>query len=157
MINKKYPLIAFVSIYTLHAAYTIYGYWQVVQLWADAKWGNTFLVSYFTGNDYLLGFSYSLAGAFTVFSILDYYAGKKRNALGAASGMVITGFLYFGGCFLIGCCGSPMLAVYLSLFGAHFLGFTKPLIAFLTIVSVMGSYFWMKRKKNECNRCIERD
>lgn len=145
MTNKKYPIIAFISIYFLHAAYSIYGYWRVAQLWAVIKLDRTFVLSYIYSNDYLLGFSYALAGAFTVLAVLNYSNGRKRGALGVASGAAITGFLYFGSCFLIGCCGSPMLVVYLSLFGSRFLGFTKPLIALLTIISVGLSYYWMKK------------
>ena len=51
-----------------------------------------------------------------------------------------------GGCFLIGCCGSPMLAVYLSLFGAKALGLGKPLMALVTLVSVNCGYWYFSRR-----------
>lgn len=150
MKNKKYPAIAFILIFIVHAVYSVYGYWRVAQLWVDAKINNTLLLSYFSSNDYLLGFSYALAGAFTVYSIARYFAGHKNAGKGAVGGLALSGFLYFGGCFLIGCCGSPMLAVYLSLFGSKFLGFTKPLIAVITVVMVVISYFWLNKKNNSC-------
>ncbi len=39
-----------------------------------------------------------------------------------------------------------MLGVYLSLFGAAFLPFTKPLVAALTTLFIVASYFWMRRR-----------
>ena len=51
-------------------------------------------------------------------------------------GITLVGVLMAGGCFLIGCCGSPMLAVYVSLFGSRALGVGKPLTALVTLVSV---------------------
>jgi hypothetical protein len=36
------------------------------------------------------------------------------------------------GCFMIGCCGSPMLGIYLGIFGAKALSVGKPL---MTLVS----------------------
>ena len=41
---------------------------------------------------------------------------------------------------MLGCCGSPMLAVYLSLFGAAFLPWAKPLIALLTTVTLFAAW-----------------
>ena len=52
------------------------------------------------------------------------------------------------GCFLVGCCGSPMLGVYLSLFGAAFLPFAKPLAAGLSTLLILGSYWWMRRQSH---------
>ena len=62
---------------------------------------------------------------------------------------MLTGILYIGGCFLLGCCGSPMLAVYLSLFGSSFLGFTKPLVATITTVSVINNWTFLDRKEKQ--------
>jgi len=47
---------------------------------------------------------------------------RTVTAGAAGGGVTLLGALMAGGCFLIGCCGSPMLAVYLSLFGAKGLG-----------------------------------
>src|SRR5208283_3790556 len=55
-------------------------------------------------------------------------AHSQAHAGAAAGGLTLLGALMAGGCFLIGCCGSPMLAVYLSLFGAKALGLGKPLM-----------------------------
>ena len=151
MINKKYSVMAFTFIYLAHATYSIYGYWHIAQLWANIEINKTLVLNYFTANDYLLGVSYAVAGAFTVYSLERYFAGQKNAKKGTVLGLAISGLLYFSGCFLIGCCGSPMLVVYLSLFGAKFLGFTKPLIALITIVSVGLSYYLLRKKGSCCN------
>jgi hypothetical protein len=56
-------------------------------------------------------------------------------------------FLALAGCFLVGCCGSPMLVVYLSLFGAWFLPLAKPLVAVVTTISIAAAWWWMRRKQ----------
>jgi hypothetical protein len=38
-----------------------------------------------------------------------------------------------------------MLGVYLSLFGAAFLPFAKPLAAGICTLLILGSYFWLRR------------
>ncbi len=141
--NKKaiYPVAAFLAVFLLHGAYII---------WNAAKWasiGNDSLLSrYLSNQDYFMGLSYGLAASFTVYSFMRF-TGRQRGGLGGAiGGLTITGILYFGGCFLLGCCGSPMLAVYLSLFGSSYAGFTKPLVLIITMLSIGLSWLWMKRK-----------
>ncbi len=62
----------------------------------------------------------------------------------AVGGITLSGFLVAAGCFLVGCCGSPMLGVYLSLFGARFLPLAKPLIAAVTTLMIAAAAVWMK-------------
>jgi len=50
------------------------------------------------------------------------------------------------GCFLLGCCGSPMLGVYLALFGAMALGAGKPLMAGITLLSTGCGYWCLSRR-----------
>ena len=50
-------------------------------------------------------------------------------AVGAFGGVSLVTLLAAAGCFLIGCCGSPMLAIYVSLFGSKAAGIGKPLMA----------------------------
>jgi hypothetical protein len=96
---------------------------------------------------YWLGYSYTLPLAFAAAAFRRYREGRfcaARNL--ALGGVTISGFLAVGGCFLLGCCGSPMLAVYLGLFGTSFLPFTKPLVAGLTTASVLVGWLWMRRR-----------
>jgi len=103
---------------------------------------------YFAGGKVWLGLSYATAGAFAVFCLTRLYKNRKRAVAGAAGGLALTGFLYAAGCFLLGCCGSPMLAVYLSLFGPQFLGLTGPLVFGLTLASVAVGLVCIPRKTN---------
>ena len=138
-------LLTFVLILLLHAVYSIRQTLQASQQWA--QFGNTPLwFSYFTRQDFFMGFSYALAGAFTVYALLKFSESKKICAAGVIGGVTLIGVLNLAGCFLLGCCGSPMLAVYLSLFGSSFLGFTKPLVAAITTTSVILGYIWLEKK-----------
>lgn len=65
----------------------------------------------------------------------------------AVGGLTIGGAMSVVGCFLVGCCGSPMLGVYLGLFGAAFQPFAKPLSAILSAVSVALAWLWMRRRE----------
>ncbi len=149
--NKKiiYPAAAFLAVFLLHGAYTV---------WNAAKWasiGNDSLLSRYLGNqDYFMGLSYGLAAGFTVYSLMRFTSGQRGGLGGAIGGLTMTGILYFAGCFLLGCCGSPMLAVYLSLFGSSYAGFTKPLVLIITMLSIGLSWLWMQRKAGANNRVI---
>ncbi len=93
---------------------------------------------YWVAQDYYLGFSYALGAAFAVWATVQFVRTRQAAlAAGAAGSVTLVGVLMAGGCFLLGCCGSPMLGVYLALFGSEFLGAGKPLMALITLLSVM--------------------
>ena len=155
MKNKYYiPLAVFGLTFLSHFAYfylskTWFSPWVMV-----GDQNNLILRSYFEQQEYFLGFSYALALAFLAFSFLMVLERKKGGYKGVFGGLSLVTLLYIFGCFLIGCCGSPMLAVYLGLFGASFLGLTKPIVTGLTIVSVVLGYFWLQKKEN-CQSCAD--
>lgn len=144
-----YPLAAFIMVFLFHAIYSIWKVSQISQQWVQFE--NISLPSlYFKRQDFFLGFSYALAGAFTIYALMKFLQNRRSGVAGIVGGVTLTGILYVGGCFLLGCCGSPMLAVYLGLFGSSFLGFTKPLIATITTMSVIIGYFWIEKKSKGC-------
>ncbi len=149
MKRTLYPALAFVLIILLHGAYS---------LWDAARWVSIDSASLFSRyleqQDYFMGLSYGLAAAFTVYSFMRFSAGQRGGLGGAIGGLTMTGILYFAGCFLLGCCGSPMLAVYLSLFGSSYVGFTKPIVLVVTIVSIGLSWLWLERKTRATNKLI---
>lgn len=153
-----YPLTAFILIFLFHAIYSIWKVLQISQQWVQIE-NISLLLLYFKRQDFFLGFSYALAGAFTIYALLKFLQNRRSGVAGVVSGVTLTGILYVGGCFLLGCCGSPMLAVYLGLFGVSFLGFTKPLIAAITIISVVIGYFWIEKKSKKCcernEKCLD--
>ncbi|MEM2145425.1 MAG: DUF4346 domain-containing protein [Candidatus Jordarchaeaceae archaeon] len=159
--------VGFVSVFLLHTFYVISKISRISAKWVAIGDTNPFSL-YLRQQDYFIGLSYATAFAFTIYAFLKFIEGhnKKlgRNKMGLISAIGGIGFaniLYFGLCFILGCCGSPMLVVYLSLFGASFLGFTKPLVLLITIVSVAVGVIWMnKEKKTVCcgedEKCIDK-
>src|SRR3972149_1434730 len=140
-----YSITSFFVILSVHFAYSI---WQTVETankWKQIKEINPFL-QYFERQDFFLGLSYALTAAFTAYAIANFLEKRKNGIAGTVGGFTLAGLLYFAGCFLTGCCGSPMLAVYLSLFGSSIIGFAKPITAGLTAVSVMFGFVWINRK-----------
>lgn len=136
---------AFVIVLVLHAAYIIWHTRELASQWALTS-RPPVLMNYFSGGEIFLGLSYATAAGFTVYALLQTLQGRKGGALGALGGITWTGLLYFGGCFLLGCCGSPMLGVYAGLFGSRFLGAAKPLVFVLTVISVLLGGWWLQRR-----------
>ena len=124
-------------------------------LWVPVE--TDWLQRYIASQNYWLGFSYALSLAFAAYAILRYREERLSRTRNLAVGSVsFTGFLAVAGCFLLGCCGSPMLAVYISLFGAAFLPFIpfmKPLVALVTVVSISLALIWMNRRKKSAGDC----
>ena len=84
------------------------------------------------GQDYFIGFAYALGASFTAWALtrcISFRHARVGAGGAAVGGITLVGVLMAGGCFLIRCCGSPMLAVYMSLFGSRALGVGKPLTA----------------------------
>lgn len=151
--NMLFPAGSFVIVFVLHVTYLFWKHLRLSSIWFQID-QRPFLSLYVEGKDYFLSLSYALASAFTVYALLRFLRNRKSGIGGAMGGFTLTGILYFGGCFLLGCCGSPMLAVYLNLFGSSFLGLTKQLTFILTLISVVIGYMWMERKsKSSACRC----
>ncbi len=100
-----------------------------------------------------LGLSYATAAGFAAFCLSRFHARRQRAMAGAAGGLGMGVFLYAAGCFLLGCCGSPMLTVYAGLLGPRFLGFTGPLVFGFTLCSVVLGGIWLKRREGGESGC----
>lgn len=147
--KQVYPAAAFILAFLSHAAYFWWSTLRSADPCAQSAAGSL-AAAYFGQQEYFLGFSYALAAAFTVYALLKFAENRKRAAAGVAGGLALSGGLYAAACFLLGCCGSPLLAVYLGFLGASYLSFAKPLIAAITLLSVVGGYFWLERKGACC-------
>ena len=145
---------AFVVVLALHASYFVLQGKKLAERWVMMNDTN-YLQLYVERSEYLIGASYALAIGFSVFALLRFLETRKKGFAGLVGGITLTGVLYVAGCFLLGCCGSPMLAVYLTLFGSSFLGFTKPLTFGLTFASIVVGYIWMERKSVPEPDCCE--
>jgi hypothetical protein len=101
---------------------------------------------YIKTQGYYLGFTYALSLTFAFVALRRYREQRLCQARNlAVGGITLSGFFAVAGCYLLGCCGSPMLAVYMSLFGAAFLPLAKPLIAALTAILIGVAWWWMNR------------
>lgn len=95
---------------------------------------------YVVPGEYWIGLSYGVAGAFAALSLARALR-LRRGSLGtSAGGLALGGLLWATVCFFAGCCGSPMLPVYLGLWGPRFLGVTGPLTFGLTLLSTLVGY-----------------
>ena len=163
ILTRLIPAVVFVAIFVAHALY-VSAYaasapsgWTDFGISADVV-GPLGLGPYCRGQDYFIGFSYALAAAFAAWTLsrsILFRQGRTVTAGAAAGGLTLLGALMAGGCFLIGCCGSPMLAVYPSLFGAKALGLGKPLMALMTLVSVSCGYWCLSRRFARGSACID--
>ncbi|MHB1687885.1 MAG: DUF4346 domain-containing protein [Ignavibacteriaceae bacterium] len=150
-----YSIISFFCVLFIHLAYSVWEIMETASKWKQVNTINPYW-QYFERQDFFLGFSYALTAAFTAYTVTNFLEKRKRGIAGAVGGFTLAGILYFGGCFLTGCCGSPMLTVYLSLFGSSFLGFAKPLTAGLTTISVILGFIWVSRN-NKTKVCSGND
>jgi hypothetical protein len=163
IVTRLIPAVAFVAIFVAHALYVGACATSAPSGWTDFGIGAHVveplgLVAYWRGQDYFIGFSYALAAAFAAWALtrsILFRQGRTVTAGAAAGGLTLLGALMAGGCFLIGCCGSPMLAVYLSLFGAKALGLGKPLMALITLVSVSCGYWCLSRRFVRGSACVD--
>jgi hypothetical protein len=111
---------------------------------------------YLRSGDIWLGLSLGAAIAFAAWAISRWH--RRRSAAGAAmalGGLTWGGALAAGGCFLTGCCGSPMLAVWLSLLGATAIPWIKPLSFGVSLATIGFGIWWIRRQdrrrtKPEC-------
>ena len=148
--------LVFAGVFASHLGYHVLQETHVANQWVQVSAPETSVWSrYVERGDYWLGYSYALAAAFTAFALLLTISRRRQAATGVVGGMTMLGVLYGAGCFLIGCCGSPMLAVYLSLFGSSVLGFLKPLVAVITTLSVAVSAVLIIRRSraSTCATC----
>lgn len=135
---------AFVAVFALHTLYMLFV--------RDPGCGRlATLTAYVAEGDVFLGFSYALGAAFTVWSLGRFMAYRSISAAtGAAGGTVFVAGLAGIACFFSGCCGSPMLVVYASLFGVNSLALPKWTIALLSVVVISAGWWWQTRRA--CSR-----
>jgi len=144
------PLAVFVAVMAIHFVWTgtttgpspLQDGWITVP---DAQ--PTWWERYVRSGGYWTGYTYALSLAFAAVAFRTYRE-RRFCSTGTAivGGVTLSGFMAVAGCFLVGCCGSPMLGVYLSLFGAGFLPFAKPLVSGITTLMIGFFYWWMRRR-----------
>lgn len=140
---------------------SVFGFTLFLHFGHTANWtgfySNSAFKTYLQEQAFYLGLAYAIAAVFTLYSLVQWQANWKLASAGAAGGLTIMFVLQLLGCWLVGCCGSPLLPVYLGLLGPSFLGLAKPLVLIVTVLSIGGSYLWMRRaiKRCGCRVCPE--
>lgn len=143
------PPMVFIVVFALHVIYIRHIAAMPSAGWADSLTVDGFLGlgPYFRAQEYYVGFSYALGAAFTMWAVLQFMRSRRADtATGAVGGITLVGLLMAAGCFLLGCCGSPMLAVYAGIFGAKALGASKIIMALVTLLSVSCGYWCLSRR-----------
>jgi hypothetical protein len=161
MVTRLVPTIVFVAIFVAHALYVGACTASAPPGWRDfgmsaTATGPLGLGAYYRGQDYFIGFFYALGASFAAWALtrcISFRQAKVAAGGAAVGGITLVGVLMAGGCFLIGCCGSQMLAVYVSLFGSRALGVGKPLTALVTLVSVGCGYWCLSRRLTHGGVC----
>jgi hypothetical protein len=114
------------------------------------------IVEYLKTQTYLLGYSVALSLSFASFAIRRFLEQQSKKAKGAAFGGIgASAVLGFAGCYLTGCCGSPMLGVYIGLLGPSLLPFAKPLVAIITTISILLSARSLLKSKTVDTGCCD--
>jgi hypothetical protein len=149
--NAVMPLVIFMFVWSAHFLWQgVFprqdtGQWVSLADSVETSWRRRYIDS----QDYYIGFSYALSLAFAAAALRRYRRRRLCQARNmAVGGMTLSGFFAVAGCYLLGCCGSPMLVVYISLFGASFMSFAKPLAAALTTIFIAAGWWWMNRLYN---------
>ena len=146
---------AFAAVFVGHALYLRFLTSASQKVWADNFTPSvSFWQGYIISQDYFVSFSYALSASFAIWATARFvYSRRRAAAIGAFGGVSLVTFLAATGCFLIGCCGSPMLPIYISLFGSQAAGIGKPLMALISLISIGGGYLYVVRRP-EC-RCAD--
>lgn len=144
------PLVTFIGVFSGHALYLRHQFALPSDGWADVGVGQDAIFgfqSYIKAQDYYMGLSYAIGLAFAVWAFGKYIEVRRAEAVvGVAGSVTLVGVLMGAGCFLVGCCGSPMLGVYAALFGAKAFGVGKPIMAIITMLSVGLGYWCLSRR-----------
>lgn len=140
MLDLIIPILTFILVFVLHLLY--FKSVNSACLTGDVEW----FTLYLRYQEYYLGFSYAISVAFAVFAFMKFRTCKSKSigvGIGASAWVIA---LWTLGCFLVGCCGSPMWIVYLNLFGISVLKVPKWSIAIMSLFMVLLGYIWLTKK-----------
>lgn len=155
---RLWPLVAFVAAVCVHLLVKYLSAPPATQsAWSDLSQPQlNWFAAYLKAQDYYLTFSYALAAGFAAYALSFWAANRRVAAAGGAAGVSIAGIVWGAGCFLTGCCGSPMLGVYASVLGTRATWFGKPFTAAITLLSVLIGYAMIRRKGCRGGCCVRR-
>lgn len=145
--RKVLPVAAGLIVFGAHVAGYVYSPEPSASGWGNVMPSSSDSIqTYIACGAYWLGASYAVSAAFTAYALLIFRENRRKAAAGAVGGLAAMGALYAAGCFAIGCCGSPMLPIYLSLLGGKVAGIGGPVMFGLTLLSVGIGFMILGRK-----------
>ena len=101
-------LVTFVIVFMLHLLY--------FKITEGTCGSDSWFQKYVNQQEHFLGISYALSFTFMAFAFLEFKENRKDALKAEIGGGLLAVILWFL-CFLLGCCGSPMLIVYLNIIG----------------------------------------
>lgn len=107
------------------------------------------ILAYLTGEGFWMGASYALVGCFIIFTLGKFKERKREALVGAAGGSLMAGGIYALGCFMLGCCGSPMAVVWLGFLGGRYANLGGIFLFLLTLLSTSAGLWMLSRKGRE--------
>lgn len=124
---------------------------------ARAAWADTSALSlaeliekYAADVEYIIGISVACSFAFAAFVLQRTFSQTRTKLAAVTTASGFGTFMAVFGCFLVGCCGSPVLAVYAGIFGAAFAPLAKWLTLVVTLLSVGFGFWWIRRNEKKC-------
>lgn len=153
-ILKFLPAMVFIVVMVIHFIWTGYSPYEEAQSqWIEIESNVSWWEKYKAAQEYYLGFSYSISFAFTAFAFRLYQKKISCNSSKFAfGGLGLSGGLAVAGCFLVGCCGSPMLVVYSSVLGMKYVNLAKPFIAGVTTLITILCWIWLKKNADKTDK-----
>lgn len=137
--RRAFLITAFIGAIALHLIYSVF-------LKGSGCGPQPTVLSYITNGDVFIGLSLAVGVLFTCCCLRRYFYTRSRGAVAGAVGgtAAITG-VAAAGCFLTGCCGSPMLIVYAGILGFQGGEIPKWGIAMVTVILTGSSWWWLTR------------
>ena len=138
------PIVTFIIVFMLHIVH--------FKLTGGACGSVPWFQKYIKEQEHFLGISYALSFAFMAFAFLKFKENRKDALKAAIGGGLLAVILWFL-CFLLGCCGSPMLIVYLNIIGLSKFKVPKLVLLIMTGIFIGIGYIWLIKKspKGCCN------
>lgn len=143
MLKILIPILTFISVFVSHILF-----FKIINFGCFTENADWF-TAYLRLKEYYLGFSYAISVAFAVFAFMKFKACRGRSIGAGVGAGVWVATLWTLGCFLVGCCGSPMWIIYFNLFGISVLKIPKWSIAMMSLVMVFVGYLWLRKKLPE--------
>ena len=146
LVARLIPAVVFLGVVGLHFGWFAYFGPQTRWLPLDDDTSGLPIRAYLESQEPWLGLSYALSLGFGTLWLGRYRERRFSSARTlTVGGVTLSGALAVVGCYLLGCCGSPMLAVYFGLLGPSVLPLTGPAVLAFTASSLALAGWWMKR------------